>query len=249
MHKIGIALGGGGVRGFAHLGVLQALSEKGIKPDAISGTSAGAIVGSFIAAGNSPEETLKILQEKDLFGYSKIHWPKDGLFSLDGLEEMLNEEFTQTKIEELDLPLTLTASNLNHGHVEYLSEGPLVKSILASASVPFVFKPVEMNGYKYSDGGLCDNLPIHPLTDSCEKIIAVSISPLEETDELENLLQIATRTFQMSVNAQNNELKESCTLYIEPDHMRRYGMFELEKADELFELGYDYVKKMEINFD
>ena len=201
-------MGGGGARGFAHLGVLEALNENGINLDIIAGTSAGSMVGAFIAAGKKPKDVLNLLKEKDLFGYSKIHWPKEGLFSLDGLGEVLRKEISINRIEHLKIPLIITVSNMNKGAVEYLEEGDLVDSILASGSIPFVFKPVEIDGYKYVDGGILDNLPVEPLLEKCDKVIAVSISPLEETDDLDNLLKISARTFQMSVNAQNKSFKK-----------------------------------------
>ena len=85
--KIGIALGGGGTRGFAHLGVLKALEEKGIKPDVISGTSAGAIIGSLIADGKTTEEAFKLMKENKLTDFAKINIPVTGFMSLENMGE------------------------------------------------------------------------------------------------------------------------------------------------------------------
>ena len=84
-YKYGFVLGGGGARGFSHLGAIQALIEKGIKPDVISGVSAGSIVGAFLASGLTPNETLELLKNKGVFNFSKIHFPISGLLSLDGI--------------------------------------------------------------------------------------------------------------------------------------------------------------------
>lgn len=240
--KIGLALGGGGARGFAHLGVIQALKEKNIEPDIIAGTSAGSMVGAFIASGKEPGEVLDLLKDKDLFGYSKIQWPKEGLFSLDGLGKILKKEIEGKNIEDQKTPLIITVSNLNKGKTEYLRTGNLVNAVLASSSIPFVFKPVEIDGNKYADGGIMDNLPVKPLMEECDKVIAISISPIKETNDLDNLIKIASRTFQLSVNAQNNELQKKCTLFIEPEGIRTFDLFDVKQADELFQLGYDYVK-------
>lgn len=91
-----------------------------------------------------------------------------------------------------------------------------------------------------------DNLPVKALLGTCEKVIAVSISPLRETEDLDNLIKIASRTFQLSVNAQTRELQGDCALFIEPDGVRDYDLFDVGKADELFEVGYDSVTKADL---
>ena len=92
-----------------------------------------------------------------------------------------------------------------------------------------------------------DNLPIAPLTDRVENIIAVNISPIEKSDELDSMVKIAGRVFQMSVSAQTHSRKEKCMLFLEPQGVRGYELFDVKKADELFELGYKHV--MDLNFD
>lgn len=246
-YKLGIALGGGGARGFIHLGVLKGLYERNIKLDIIAGTSAGAIAGVFASAGIDPEKTKDILKSKRVFGYSKLSWPRDGLFSLDGLRKVIEKEIQYTQFEELPIPLIVTVSNLSTGRVEYIEKGPLIDAVLASSSIPVVFKPMTMNGHKYSDGGLLDNLPVKPLRNHCEKIVGVNISPVKEREEIQGILQIAARTFQMSVNAQSHHIKDECTLFIEPEDLRQYDMLDLEKGDELFEIGYDFVKNMDLS--
>lgn len=244
--KLGIALGGGGARGFVHLGVLQALQELGIVPDMIAGTSAGSIVGAFIAGGKTPEEVLNLLKKKDMLGYAKVQWPSNGLFDLNGLASTIEKEVGVKNIEDLAIPLLVTVSNLNTGHVEYLSEGNLGQAVQASSSIPFLFKPVTIGGAKFVDGGVLDNLPVKPLIDQCESIIAVSISPIEETDDLDSLVKVAARTFQVSINAQSLEVDKSCSILIEPEGLRQYKLFDVDKADELFKLGYDHVGNLDI---
>ena len=92
-----------------------------------------------------------------------------------------------------------------------------------------------------------DNLPIKPLMEECDKVIAISISPIKETNDLDNLIKIASRTFQLSVNAQNNELQKSCTLFIEPEGIRSFDLFDVKQADDLFELGYDCVNSVNLD--
>lgn len=247
-YKTGLVLSGGGTRGFAHLGVIAALFEKGIAPDVISGTSVGAIVGAFIAGGKSPEEILKIFHKGWFFKYTNLHIPLDGMLKLNGLQEVIQKEISYKNIEDLPVPFFVSVSNLNSGKVEYKNKGPLDKTILASSSIPVLFSPVEIDGQKYVDGGLLDNIPVEPIKNSCEQIVAVNISPLNSREKFKNLIQIATRTFYMSVNANMNEVKKYSSVYIEPEGIDTYDILSLSHAQELYELGYQSVKQKEFAF-
>ncbi len=246
-YGLGIALGGGGARGFIHLGVLKALKERGIELDIIAGTSAGAIAGVFAAAGKDPQEIKDILKKKRVFSYSKLKWPRDGIFSLDGLKKVIESEVPYNRIEDLPIPFIVTVSNLSTGRTEYMETGNLMDAVLASSSIPVIFKPITINGHKYSDGGLLDNLPVKPLREKCDEIIAVNISPVKEREEINGMLSIAARTFQMSVNAQSHHAEDHCTVFIEPPGLKKYDLLDLQKGDELFDIGYEYVMSMDLS--
>ncbi|XOV94923.1 MAG: patatin-like phospholipase family protein [Bacteroidota bacterium] len=246
-YNIGIALGGGGARGFAHLGVLKALEEKGIKPDVIAGTSAGSLVGVFIAAGKTPDETMKLMKENNITDYAKVVLPVNGLLSLDNLETILKRHIDAETFEELDLPFFATVSALKEGKVVYQNKGKLIPFVKASASIPILFSPVKIEDECYVDGGLLDNLPIQPLMNCCKKIIAVSISPIQEVEEIDNLVGVAARTFQLSVNSQLHKIEENADLFIEPEGLEKYDILNTRHADELFEIGYKHTK--ELNLD
>lgn len=244
--KIGLVLGGGGAKGFCHLGVAQALIEKDLVIDIVSGVSAGAIAGAYLCAGISPEETLKLLKNKGIFNFSKIHLPIHGLLSLDGLKQQLNKSIKVKSIEELPTPLIVAVSNLNEGKVEYRSEGPLAKLVLASSSIPVLFSPVTLDGKQYVDGGLIDNLPAKPLINICETIIGVNVLPLVNMKKVDNLIKVTQRMFQISIAKQTEEAKKHCHYMVEPKELQKYDMLDGSKADDLFELGYKYGKKLKI---
>ncbi|NOR76422.1 MAG: patatin [Draconibacterium sp.] len=243
-YKTGLVLSGGGTRGFAHLGVIAALHEKGIKPDVISGVSVGAIVGAFIAGGKSPEEILAIFKKGWFFKYTKLHLPIDGLLKLDGLLEVIQKEILVENIEELEIPFFVGISNLNKGIVEYKNCGLLGEIILASSSIPILFSPVIIDKDSYVDGGLMDNIPITPIKNDCEQIIVSNISPVNPRAKMKNLVQIATRTFYMSVNANMKEVRKHATYFIEHEGIDKYDILLRTHADELFELGYNSTKKI-----
>jgi NTE family protein len=242
-YKTGLVLSGGGTRGFAHLGVIAALHEKGINPDVISGVSAGAIVGAFIAGGKTPEEILAIFKKGWFFKYTKLHIPIDGLLKLDGLKEIIQKEISVKNIEELEMPFFVGISNLNKGIIEYKNSGPLAVNVLASSSIPILFSPIEIGENFYVDGGLMDNIPIAPIKNDCEQIIVSNISPINPQAKIKNLVQIATRTFYMSVNANMKEVSKHGTIFIDHEGIDKYDILLRTKADELFELGYKSTKK------
>ncbi len=243
-YKIGIALGGGGSRGFAHLGVLKALHEKGIFPECVSGTSAGAIVGSLYAAGYSPDEIFKLLKKKKFSNLSKIHIPTDGLFSLDNLTQELKKAIPNDSFDGLKLPLYVCIANLNTGRAEYINSGSLHNVVQASASIPVLFSPVKIGNHYYVDGGLVDNLPVRPLVRKCEIIIGVNIFPNEVVDKIDNLFNVATRTFQISLDNNARYNRSKCQIYIEPANISKYHMLETKFNDEVFEIGYEFGKKL-----
>ncbi len=243
--RLGLALGGGGAKGFAHLGVIKALEERGIKPNIIAGTSAGAIAGAMVASGIPPEKALRILQKKDITQYSKLEWPKDGLFTLRGLRKTLIDELPSTRFEDLHTPLIVTASNLSTGQVKYFDSGDLVEPVIASSSIPILFRPVKIENAKYADGGILCNLPIHPLLKLCEQIIAVDIAPVKQSREVDNMAKVAVRTFQMSISAQMQDISKKPVILIQPKEVANFTFFDFKKSNELFSLGYKYVNQFE----
>ncbi|HKK88269.1 MAG TPA: patatin-like phospholipase family protein [Saprospiraceae bacterium] len=243
-YGIGFALGGGGVRGFAHLGAMKALFERGIRPDIISAVSAGAIAGAYIASGIEPEDTFKKMKDDTFFKYSKIRLPVRGLMSLDGLEEKLAKDIPYDDISELKTKLLVGATNLEKGRIEFFEEGPINTLVKASSSIPVLFEPVVYNGTQYVDGGVISNFPIEPLMDHCEKIIAISISPVGGHAKMKNLIQISTRSFMLAVKAKTHTMKQHCDLFIEPPLLEKYGPLDSSKARELYDIGYDYTKEL-----
>ena len=241
-YNIGLVLGGGGARGFAHIGVAKALYEKGIKPDIISGVSAGAIAGAFLAAGHDPAEVMDLFKDQAFMKITKIHIPKDGLLKLDGLKKQIEEHIGFKKIEDLPIPLIVAVCNLNKARVEYLDKGPLSQIVLASSSIPVLFAPVRMKGSVYVDGGVLDNLPVKPIRKFCRKIIAVNISPVHDTDKLDTLFQVAVRTFHLSVDKWTNQWGKKADILIEPPGIDHYDILRTKHVEELFENSYQFAR-------
>lgn len=160
--KIGLALGGGAARGWAHIGVLKALSAAGIKPDIIAGTSIGAVVGGCYAAGHLDrlEDFARELTPRRIFGYLDFNLAGNGLIGGQRLCERLDKHLGDKRIEELDTRFTAVATEIGTGHEHWLSRGKLVDAVRASYALPGIFKPVRINGRWLFDGALVNPIPV-----------------------------------------------------------------------------------------
>ncbi len=242
-YKTGLALSGGAARGLAHLGVVKALYEKGIKPDVISGTSAGSVAGAFLADGHDPEKMLDIFLEKKLYQFLGLTFGKLGLLKISGLRDVLKKHLKAKKFEDLEIPLYVACTNLNSGEVEYFSEGDLLERVVASSSIPVLFTPVNMNGSLYADGGILDNLPVTPIRKKCKKLIGVHVNYTGPEKEIDSMIKIAERSFHLSTGARIREVAEECDLFIEPEELKKYGLLDVDKGKKMFEIGYKEAKK------
>jgi NTE family protein len=198
--KIALVLGGGGSRGIAHVGVLEVLVREEIPIYCIVGTSMGAIVGALFAAGISPvtiAENLANLQATNLFSMN--------LFSArarqKSVEDLLAGPLAGMRLADLQIPMVIMAVDMISGKEVALSEGPLVRAILASSAVPAVFPPVEIEGMQLADGGVIDSLATHQAYElGADKIIAVDVYPPLEQDTAWKDPISAVMGFQLPLN-------------------------------------------------
>ena len=160
--KIGLALGGGAARGWAHIGVLRALLKAGIKPDIIAGTSIGAVVGGSYVAGHleDVEDFARELTRRRVFSYLDINLTGTGLINGQRLCDRLEQHLEDIRIENLDRRFTAVATEIGTGHEVWLSKGRLVDAMRASYALPGVFRPVKIDGRWLFDGALVNPIPI-----------------------------------------------------------------------------------------
>lgn len=241
--KTGLALSGGSAKGFAHLGVIKALDESGYYPDVISGVSAGAIVGAFYADGYHPEEILEMFIRKKLFQLVNPTLNRRGMMNQRGLTKLIKKHLRAKTFEDLNIPLYICVTDFNRGKAVYFNSGSLIDRITASASIPILFKPVIMDNTTYVDGGLVDNLPISPLRNKCKTLIGVNVNPHFEDFKTGSYKKMVERTFYLSLVSKTLEHKDECDLFIEPKGLRGFTYFEISKAREMFEIGYNETLK------
>ncbi|GBL35808.1 uncharacterized NTE family protein Mb1092c [Filimonas sp.] len=235
-------LSGGGVRGFAHLGVIKALQEKGISPSAISGTSAGAIAGAFIADGFTPDEVKEMFSDKMNLNILTLSTFRLGLISMKKIREFVEKNLRHKTFEELSIPLFVTATDFMNGQQQIFHEGLLMDRIIASCSIPVLFPPIVIDGIPYVDGGISNNLPIEPFADRKEEVVSVYVNPLKPFKTDESVMEVMDRAVHLSFREQVNRSAAGCWLYIEPDNLHPFGLFDIQKLDEIFDSGYQFTK-------
>jgi NTE family protein len=213
--KIGLALGGGAARGFAHIGVIKALEAQGIVPDIVVGTSAGSVVGALYAAGNSGFELQKTAMDMDEAAISDWAMPffskVSGVLKGDALQSYVNKAVKNVPIERLKIPFGAVATDLNTGKPILFQRGNTGQAVRASSAVPSVFQPVKIGTHSYVDGGLVAPVPVKFAKDmGAEFVIAVNISTQTEAQAAASSLEVLMQTFSIMGQRLNYfELKEA----------------------------------------
>lgn len=239
---LGLALGGGAVLGFAHIGLLQALDDAEIAVDRIAGTSAGAIVAGLYAFGVPPERMRQLLSPltwRKVSGFSRT---STGLLSNEPMAELLADVVGEdARIEEADTPLAVVAADIQTGRRVVLREGPLGDAVRASAAIPGIYTPVEVGGRLLVDGGIVENVPIRAIRDmGADVAVAATLGDVLDFDEVHSLLGVLTNAFLITVNTATRlslEL-EPAEVIIEPD-LEPHNHWDVKQRDELIRKGYD----------
>jgi len=236
--SIGLVLSGGGARGMAHAGVLKALDELHIPVSKISGTSSGAMVGVLYAAGIKPDAMLQILNKSKLFNFSGVSFDMKGLLKTKPFKKIITENLVAKNFEDLSIPVTVCLTDFTNAVSLYHDSGPLLESLVASCSIPLIFSPTIIDGRMLIDGGLLNNFPIEPLVGKCDRIIGVHVNPLGQFKgvRFKGLLE---RCFQMAIMNNTKSKSGTCDLFLEPESLSKYSVFDTSHARDIFEIGYN----------
>jgi len=153
--------------------------------------------------------------------------------------DFLKSNLKAQKLEDLKLPLIITATDLDHGRSMHFHKGNIAERVAASCCMPVLFTPVKIGNTHYVDGGLLMNLPVSTIRNECEKVVAVNVSPLMAEKYKMNIVSIAMRSYHFMFRANTFPERDNCDLLIEPYNLEGYSNTELEKAEEIFEQGYN----------
>ncbi|MGI6703131.1 MAG: patatin-like phospholipase family protein [Clostridia bacterium] len=199
--KFGLALGSGAARGFAHLGVLQALEERGIEIDYISGCSIGALIGALYCSGMSIMEIIDLAVDMEPWDWIDISVPKKGLVQGRKLEQLIKRYTGGKRFDELKKPLTVVATDLCTGERVVLHSGYVYKAVRASVAIPGIIAPLELDGRILADGGLVDPVPVDLVKDmGADYTVGVNLGSWIEDKRMESIYDVIIQSIDILQN-------------------------------------------------
>lgn len=243
-YKVGVALSGGGARGFAHVGALKALEDMGIKPDIIAGVSAGSIVAAMYAAGIKADRMLDLFKSAKFTDFAEFRVPRDGFFSLERFKKLLEDIIPYRNIEDLPTPIVIGATDFDNGVKVAFDHGPIAERVLASASIPIVFTPVVIDGIRYVDGGVLHNLPAWAIRDKCKYLIGINCSPLVNGRPPSSIIEVAMRSYHLMLRSNTESDIRLCDTVVQTQAIGRHNVFDLNDIDRVYLCGYNDTMRM-----
>jgi NTE family protein len=241
--KIGLALGSGGARGFAHLGVIKALKDAGIPIHLIAGSSMGALVASFYGTGIDMERLYKLSTAFKRKYFLDFTVPKMGFISGKKVKEFI-KVFTHGKnIEELDIPIGIVATDLLTGEKVVFQTGPVADAVRASISIPGIFVPEKYNGRILVDGGVSDRVPVSVAKEmGADIVIAVDVSRVKRNAEILSIYDVIMQSIDIMQAEIINNREIAASVMIRPP-VEIYSSRAFTNIDEIINLGEEEAKK------
>ncbi len=232
---VGLALGGGGGRGIAHIGVLAELEAARVPIHVIAGTSAGSLVGVLYAAGLSPEQILALALRTKWSDLVQVVVPRVGLVSATRMENLLNEILHNAKLEELPVQVAAVACDLYTGREVVLRQGNAALAVKASCAVPGIFSPVPRGDALLADGGLVNGVPVNVVREmNADVIVAVRLHQgVQKTQELNNIFAILSQSFEVMQRSQHMDTPD---VLIVPE-LANHHMGDLTRVMPAYEAG------------
>lgn len=236
--KIGLVLGGGGARGYAHLGALKAFEEYGLKFDFVAGTSAGSLVGAFYANGWTYDEMYKVAKQ-----YKKKDIRKNKIpfmtSTTEGIQEIIIENLGNINIEETKIPFCAVAVDILSTQECLITKGNLAKAVAGSCAVPGIFQPVEFEGRALADGGLQNTLPSNvPKLFGCDYVVAVDVNSQRTYGaKSTKILDVMSATLRILMKRNAEKGYEFAEVVLTPE-TKRFKATSLEGFEEMIEEGY-----------
>ncbi|MCX8094195.1 MAG: patatin-like phospholipase family protein [Candidatus Goldbacteria bacterium] len=245
--KIGLALGGGAAYGFAHIGVLKVLEKYGIKPDFISGTSVGSLIGGIYASGVSIQQLEEAARDFNWFDIVNFTLPKEGLLSIEKLDNFIYKHSKVKKIQDTKIKFAVTATNLLDAKEEIFFEGDMGPIIRASCSLPGIFAPTVYNHKIYVDGGILKNVPTEVVKKmGADFVIAVDLLANSKIDILKNnnIFNIVWASWTLTIQEHTKITQyKDADIVIKPT-IYNINPFDVFKRDEIITAGYNITEGM-----
>lgn len=240
--KISLALSGGGARGMFHLGFIDALQENKVEIKAISGISAGSIIGAVIACGVKPKDALEIIKSDEFKKIFKFNWFLKSIFAIDLNAKLLNSLFLYDDLSDAKIPFFTCSIDHDTYETLYFNKGDAKKLLYASCAFYPLLKPIKYKNHILVDGGLLNFVPIKPLIKFGYPILAINI--ISDYESKKNLFKATiVKIYRFFISSKISKNIKKCTWYITPKEILKYKIFSFNRLQEKFDLGYKYGKK------
>jgi NTE family protein len=234
--KVGLALGGGAVLGAAHVGVLRALAELEIKVDMVSGTSIGAVVAALYAFTQDWTVVRDVFRGLDWLNVSRLAISKYGLLSNQGLQDLVQKAIGDKNFADAPIPLAVVAADITTGQRVILDHGNVAAAVMASAAIPGLYAPVEIDGRALVDGGILENLPVSHLKNmGAGSIIAVELVSLPAAPQ--NLVDVLVNALHFAV-ARSTELQGQEADTLVALDLAAFNRTDTRQIDDLIDAGH-----------
>lgn len=242
--RLGIALGGGGARGLAHIGFLKILADLDITPHIVSGTSIGAMIGAMYCSGLSPYEIEKLYHKISILNWSKFIDPSipaiHGLVKGERIIKLLREEYNLSTFENLKIPLKVVATDFWNREEVVFDQGDLVKAIRASISIPGIFEAVKIGNRILTDGGAVNPVPYDIIQNDCDLLIAVDVTgellPEDQKTESPNIFECIINSFHIMESALlENKLEKDSPDFLYQPQIVNISIIDFTKYNEIME--------------
>jgi NTE family protein len=241
--KIGLALGSGGARGFAHLGVIKVLQDEGIPINLIAGSSMGALVGSFYGAGLEMDRLYKLSTAFKRKYFLDFTVPKMGFIAGKKVKEFIKVFTHGKKIEELSIPLGIVATDLLTGEKVVFKTGPVANAVRASISIPGIFIPERYNGRILVDGGVSDRVPVSVAKEmGADIVIGVDVSMFKRNAEINSIYDVIMQSIDIMQHEIVANRQVSADIMIRPP-VEIYSSRAFTNIEEIIALGEEETKK------
>ena len=242
-YRLGVALSGGGARGFAHAGALMAIEEAGLRPDIIAGVSAGSVAAVLYAGGVTPMGIATLFAKTSFRDFTELSIGQCGIFKLDKFARFIVRALGgPRRLEDLRIPVYIGATDLDSACPVAFHTGEIGPRLTASCSIPIVFKPVVIDGVNYVDGGVLRNHPAWMLRDKCDTLIGINVSPLRPKRKFTSIVDVAMRTYNLMAKANQAEDMAMCDISVETLEIADYAVFDLKHVKNLFVSGYIHTR-------
>ncbi|WP_243289987.1 patatin-like phospholipase family protein [Bacillus sp. FJAT-47783] len=240
---VGLALGSGGARGFAHLGIIKVLKEHGIPIDFIAGSSMGALIGSFFAADLTIDQMYKLAKAFKRKYYLDFTVPKMGFITGNRVKELI-KAFTKNKnIEDLSIPLAVVATDLYEGKKVVFRKGPVADAVRASIAIPGIFVPVQIDDMLLVDGGVADRVPVSVVKQmGADIVIAVDVSHVKKHEQITSIFDVIMQSLDIMQDELVHHRKIASDIMIRPS-VGQYSSKAFTNIEEILKKGEEEAEK------